>query len=458
MDAHLLEFLSLLLRWLHVIAGIAWIGSSFYFIWLDNSLDPPPASSDAAKQGVTGELWAMHGGGFYNPQKYAVAPASLPEKLHWFKWEAYTTWLSGTALLVIVYWLKAQTMMIDPTVAALTAWQAAGIGVASMVGPWLIYDGLCRSPLGRNDPLLGVIVFGLLTALAWELGRTLGGRAAFIHVGTSIGTIMAANVFFVIIPGQKKMVEAMRAGRLPDPIYGQRGKQRSVHNNYFTLPVLFIMISNHYASTYSHPQAWAVLALFSAAAVSIRHFFNRRHKGALEWRYPVFGAALLGVVAWWTTPHLAPLPKVNGPVTFDQVRAIIGQRCVTCHSPAPTFAGIAQPPAGVLLHTSDAIVQNAQRIYQQVVVTRIMPLGNVTHVTGYERAVIAAWMADGAKIKSAGPRGPWLRQPPAGQRVWPESASERRAVLARLPQGSLLVRKLLRPRAKARFSAHTHHS
>ena len=341
----------------------------------------------------------MHGGGFYNPQKYAVAPAALPDTLHWFKWEAYTTWLSGTALLVLVYWLRAGTMMVDPSVAALSAAQAVGIGGASMVGAWFIYDGLCRSPLGKNDTLLGAIVFGLLVLLAWGLGQVLGGRAAFIQVGASIGTIMVANVFFVIIPGQKKMVETMRAGRLPDPIYGKRGKQRSVHNNYFTLPVLFIMISNHYASTYAHEHAWAVLVLISAAAVSIRHFFNRRHKGAIEWRYLAFGAGLLGVVAWWTAPRLLPLPKVDGPVTFDQVRAIVGQRCVTCHAPTPTFAGIAQPPAGVVLHTAEAIGANAQRIYQQVVATRIMPLGNVTQITDYERAVIAAWIADGAKTK-----------------------------------------------------------
>ena len=394
-----MEFLGLLVRWLHVIAGIAWIGSSFYFIWLDNSLEPPAPGSDNAKKGVSGELWAVHGGGFYNPQKYAVAPASLPDTLHWFKWEAYTTWLSGTALLVLVYWVRAGTMMVDPSVAALSAGQAVGIGLASMVGAWLVYDGLCRSPVGKNDTVLGAIVFGLLVLLAWGLGQAFGGRAAFIHVGTSIGTIMVANVFFVIIPGQKKMVAAMRAGRLPDPIFGKRGKQRSVHNNYFTLPVLFIMISNHYASTYAHKHAWAVLVLISAAAVSIRHFFNRRHKGAVEWRYLAFGAGLLGVVAWWTAPRLLPLPKVDGPVTFDQVRAIVGQRCVTCHAPTPTFAGIAQPPAGVVLHTAEAIGANAQRIYQQVVATRIMPLGNVTQITDYERAVIAAWIADGAKTK-----------------------------------------------------------
>ena len=394
-----MEFLGLLVRWLHVIAGIAWIGSSFYFIWLDNSLEAPAPGSDNAKKGVSGELWAVHGGGFYNPQKYAVAPASLPDTLHWFKWEAYTTWLSGTALLVLVYWMRAGTMMVDPSVAALSAGQAVGIGLASMVGAWLVYDGLCRSPVGKNDTVLGAIVFGLLVLLAWGLGQAFGGRAAFIHVGTSIGTIMVANVFFVIIPGQKKMVAAMRAGRLPDPIYGKRGKQRSVHNNYFTLPVLFIMISNHYASTYAHKHAWAVLVLISAAAVSIRHFFNRRHKGAVEWRYLAFGAGLLGVVAWWTAPRLLPLPKVDGPVTFDQVRAIVGQRCVTCHAPTPTFAGIAQPPAGVVLHTAEAIGANAQRIYQQVVATRIMPLGNVTQLTDDERAIIAAWIAAGAKTK-----------------------------------------------------------
>ncbi len=399
MDAHTVEFLSMLVRWLHVIAGIAWIGSSFYFIWLDNSLDAPAAGSEAAKKGVAGELWAVHGGGFYNPQKYAVAPASLPEKLHWFKWEAYTTWLSGTALLVLVYWHRAGSMMIDPSVAALTAGQAVGIGAASMAGAWLVYDGLCRSPLGKHDALLGAAIFSLLTLEAWALSRWLGGRAAFIHVGTSIGTIMVGNVFFVIIPAQRRMVEAMRAGGAPNPLDGKRGKQRSVHNNYFTLPVLFTMISNHYASTYGHPHAWAVLALIAAAGVAIRHFFNRRHKGVLAWQYPAIGAGLLGVVGWWTAPRALALPKVAGVVTIERVRAITGQRCVTCHSPAPTFTGIAQPPAGVLLNSADAITQNADRIYQQVVVTRIMPLGNVTGMTDYERAEIAAWVRERAKAR-----------------------------------------------------------
>jgi uncharacterized membrane protein len=399
MESYLVEYLGLLLRWLHVIAGIAWIGSSFYFIWLDNSLDPPAPDSEEARKGVAGELWAVHGGGFYNPQKYAVAPAALPEKLHWFKWEAYTTWLSGTALLVVVYWLHAQEMMVDPSLAALTPWQAAGIGAASMAGSWLVYDLLCRSPLGRHNGLLGAVVFGLLTALAWGLSHVFGGRAAFIQVGAAIGTIMAANVFFVIIPGQRRMVEAMRAGRAPDPRDGRRGKQRSVHNNYFTLPVVFIMISNHAAAVYGHAHAWAVLATFGAAGVLIRHFFNRRHKGAFAWPCLAAGALLLCLAAWWTVPRIEPLPPVRGPVTFNRVRAIVGQRCVTCHSPVPTFAGIAQPPAGVMLNTAGGISQNAQRIYQQVVVTRIMPLGNATHITDEERAVIAAWMRAGAPVQ-----------------------------------------------------------
>ncbi len=397
MDSYTLDFLGMLVRWLHVIAGIAWIGSSFYFIWLDNSLDAPPPDSDAAKKGVGGELWAVHGGGFYNPQKYLVAPPALPDKLHWFKWEAYTTWLSGTALLVLVYWIRAGSMMVDQNVANLTAWQAVGVGAGSMILSWVVYDLLCRSPLGRNNTLLGAIVFALMVGLTWGLTHLLGGRAAYIQAGACIGTIMVANVFFLIIPGQRRMVEAMREGRTPNPIDGQRAKQRSVHNNYFTLPVLFTMISNHYAATYSHPQAWAVLALIGAAGVSIRHFFNLKHKGKYRWQYPALGAVLLGVTCWWTAPRIVPLPPVEGVVDFNRVRGILGQRCVVCHSPVPTFTGITAPPAGVILSNPADIQKNAQRVYQQVIVTRIMPLGNATQMTEQERAVINAWVKAGAK-------------------------------------------------------------
>ena len=398
--AHLIDFLSMMLRWLHMIAGIAWIGASFYFIWLDNSLDAPEPDSEEAKKGVAGELWAVHGGGFYNPQKYAVAPAKLPEKLHWFKWEAYTTWLSGTALLIVFYWLNAGAMMLDPDVSAtLTPWQAVGIGAASMVGSWIVYDLLCRSPLGRRDALLGLVVFGFFVGLAGWLSTELSGRAMFIHVGAAIGTIMAANVFFVIIPGQRKMVAAMRAGQRPDAQDGRRAKQRSVHNNYFTLPVLFMMISNHYASTYTHPHNWAVLMLLGVAGLTIRHFFNLRHKGIYAWQYPACGVVLLGAMSWWTAPHIQPLPPVEGVVDYNRVRAIIGERCVTCHSPIPSFPGYAAPPAGVVLAETGKIRPNVQRIYQRVVINRSMPIGNLTHMTEEERAVIAAWIKNGAPLQ-----------------------------------------------------------
>jgi uncharacterized membrane protein len=265
-----------------------------------------------------------------------------------------------------------------------------------MVGSWVVYDLLCRSPLGRHSGWLAAIVFGWMVLLAWGLGHALGGRAAYIHVGAAIGTIMAANVFFVIIPGQRRVVAAMQAGQPPNPRDGQRAKQRSVHNNYFTLPVVFLMISNHYPATYGHPYGWAVLGLIAAAGVSIRHFFNRHHKGVFAWPYLSAGIVLLGFVGWWTAPRIQPLPPVVGPVTFDRVRSIVGQRCVTCHSQVPTFAGITQPPAGVLLNSAAGIAQNSQRIFQQVVVTRIMPLGNVTKITDEERAVIAAWVRAGA--------------------------------------------------------------
>ncbi len=394
-----MEILSMLVRWLHIIAGIAWIGASFYFIWLDNSLDPPAAESEEAKKGVAGELWAVHGGGFYNPQKYAVAPATLPQKLHWFKWEAYVTWLSGTALLIIVYWLNAGVMMLDPAVSFISATNAVLIGIGSMVGSWIVYDLLCRSPLGRKDGLLGLVVFGLIVALAWWLSHQLSGRAMYIHVGAAVGTIMAGNVFFVIIPGQRRMVAAMRAGQAPDPRDGRRGKQRSVHNNYFTLPVLFLMISNHYPLTYLHPYSWAILGLFAAAGVCIRHFFNLHHKGRFAWQYPALGAVLLGVIAWWTAPRIPPLPPVEGVADFNRVRAIIGERCVTCHSTAPSYPGYNQPPAGVVLSESGNIAPNAQRIYQRVIVTRNMPMGNLTHMTEQERAVINAWIKNGARMQ-----------------------------------------------------------
>ena len=394
-----LEWLNLIVRWLHMITGIAWIGASFYFVWLDNTIRPPAPGSELAEKGVSGELWAVHGGGFYNPQKYLVAPAALPKELHWFKWEAYSTWLSGFALLTIVYYFTAQAMMVDKTVADLSSWQAIAIGIGSLLVGWTVYDLLCRSRLGKHDLAFGAVMFVFLVASAYVLNKYLSGRAAYIHVGAMIGTMMVANVLMLIIPGQRKMVEAMTAGQKPDPIHGLKAKQRSVHNNYFTLPVLFIMISNHYAMTYRHEHAWAVLAVIMAAGVLIRHFFNLRHKGRVEWRYPLAGVALLLAVAVAIAPR-APVaaPAAADPAAqFARVQAIVTQRCVACHSAQPTQPGFPSPPAGIMLQDAALIRQNAAKIYQQTVQLKAMPIANLTNMTEAERVEVAAWFEAGAR-------------------------------------------------------------
>jgi uncharacterized membrane protein len=389
MDAYVADWLNLLLRWLHLIAGIAWIGASFYFVWLDNSLRPPAPGSDLERQGVAGELWAVHGGGFYNPQKYLVAPASLPAELHWFKWEAYTTWLSGFALLVVAYYWNARAMLIDPAVADLGVPAAIGIGMAALVVAWAVYDGLCRSPLGRRPLLMAVLLYAFFLGAAFVLGRLLSGRAAYLHVGAMMGTVMAANVLMVIIPGQRRMVAAMRAGRAPDPADGRRGKQRSVHNNYLTLPVLFVMISNHYAMTYNHRYAWAVLGALALAGVSIRHFFNLRHRGRLAWQYLAAGGAILIAVAVAIAP--SPARHERAAVRLEAVQAVMAQRCVQCHAERPTHAGFAQAPAGVRLDNPQDVRRHAERLYRQVVLLKAMPIGNLTAMTEAERSLIAQW-------------------------------------------------------------------
>ena len=389
-----LEWLNLLVRWLHIITGIAWIGASFYFVWLDNAIRPPAPGSALAKKGVAGELWAVHGGGFYNPQKYLVAPAELPQELHWFKWEAYSTWLSGFALLTIVYYFNAQAMMLDGA-AALSGWQAVGIGLGSLVLGWTAYDLLCRSKLGRHDLAFGVVIWALLVASSWVLDYFLSGRAAYMHVGAMIGTMMVGNVLMLIIPGQRKMVAAMTAGQTPDPIHGIKAKQRSVHNNYFTLPVLFIMISNHYAMTYNHRYSWAVLGAIMAAGVLIRHFFNLRHKGRIEWRYPVAALAILLALVI----ALAPAPRtatIDSAPPFARIEHIVAQRCVSCHAAAPTQPGFAAAPAGVMLETPGQLHQHAARVYQQTVQLKAMPVANLTSMTEAERAEIGAWFEAGA--------------------------------------------------------------
>ena len=396
MEPYVLDWLNLLVRWLHLIAGIAWIGASFYFVMLDNSLSPPAREADRGR-GVHGELWAVHGGGFYCSQKFLAGPRGEPlsDNLHWSKWEAYTTWMSGMGLLVLIYWLGAGTWLVDRNVMPMGEAAAIATSAAFLAGGWLVYDTLCRL-LGAHEKLLAAALYLLVIAADAALFHLFSARAAYLHVGAMLGTIMAANVFFHIIPGQKRMVADIRAGREPDPAPGRIGKQRSVHNTYFTLPVLFVMISNHYPMTYGNPYGWAGLAVLMTAGVLVRQFFVLRHSGRAKPLLPAAAAALLAGLA------IAIAPSRGGagaaPVSFAQVQPIIAQRCVTCHANAPTFAGIVQPPKGVVLETPEQVAAHAAKI-GETVGSRYMPLGNLTGITDEERARVVAWVGQGAPLK-----------------------------------------------------------
>jgi uncharacterized membrane protein len=398
MDTYLFDWLNLLVRWLHIITGIAWIGASFYFVWLDNHLVPPRDPKDASGRGVHGEIWSVHGGGFYHAQKFMLGPKGEPlsEDLHWFKWEAYWTWISGMGMLAIVYWYGANAYLIDRSVMDLSVPAAIAISAGSLVAGWLVYDALCKAI--ANERVLGVVLFALLTAAAWGYGQVFGARAAYIHVGALIGTIMVWNVFFYVIPGQRRMVEAIRAGRAPVAKDGIVGKQRSVHNTYFTLPVLFMMISNHYPMTYGHPHAWLVLAVISAAGVLIRQFFVLRHKGREAWSLPAAATATLAVLAVLLMPRAAVGPAGAETVGFASIAPIVQERCAVCHAQKPTFAGFEQPPGGVMLDTPERIRAAAPRIHQQTIATQAMPIGNLTRMTPEERALLGRWLAAGAKL------------------------------------------------------------
>ncbi|MEP6939416.1 MAG: urate hydroxylase PuuD [Rudaea sp.] len=399
---YLFDWASLLGRWLHLITGIAWIGASFYFVWLDNHL-LPPRRKELIDAGVGGELWAVHGGGFYNPQKYKTAPAELPEALHWFYWEAYTTWLSGFFLLCLLYFGQAQTYLIDPAVAALSTPAAIGIALAFLVAGWLVYDALCRSPLGRDDKAFGAVLFVLLALAAYALCHLFSGRGAYMLFGATIGTMMVANVFFVIIPGQREMVRAKREGRPLDPIHGIRGKQRSVHNTYFTLPVLFVMISNHYALTYGAEYNWFVLIAIAFAGAAIRAWFVARHnaheRGGRTPLLPLaLGLAVLAgvIVALAPSPHSGSAASTLPPAQrFAEVQAIVDERCVPCHAAKPTFAGFPAPPKGVQLDSPAAILAQTAQMQVQLR-TKVMPIGNLTQMTDSERASVLAWLDEGA--------------------------------------------------------------
>jgi uncharacterized membrane protein len=388
MAAYGLEWLNLLLRWLHFITGVAWIGSSLYFIWLDNHLLAPRDPGDTDK-GVGGEVWSVHGGGFYHAQKYKVGPLPLPEPLHWFKWEAYSTWLSGMFLLGLTYFVGAEVYLIDRSVADLTTTGAIGISLAIIAGSWVVYDLLCKSPLAGDERVFAALLLILCSVLAWGLCNLFSGRAAYILFGATLGTIMVANVFFVIIPGQRQMVSEVARGDVPDAAPGVRAKLRSVHNTYFTLPVLFVMTSNHYAMTYAHEYNWAVLIAISVAGALVRVYFVARHKGRASPLTAVLAVLILVVLA----AVLAPRPQASaaGGIDFAQVRNVINARCTSCHSATPVHPAFPAAPLGVMFDTDEQIDGDAARIHQQTVVTRVMPIGNLTAMTDEERSIIDQW-------------------------------------------------------------------
>ncbi|WP_186022323.1 urate hydroxylase PuuD [Burkholderia gladioli] len=395
MEGFITDWLNLAIRWLHVICAIAWIGESFYFVALDNSLKPPK-DPNQRQRGVFGELWHVHGGGFYNMQKYTVAPPEMPEDLHWSKWPSYTTWMSGFGLFFVLYLLAPNTYLIDRNVLDMGPVVAVSAALGFLMAGWIVYDCACRL-LGNRDRLLGAFVGLYVVLAAWMACHVFSGRAAYLIVGAMLATIMSANVFFVIIPGQRKMVDKMLKGETPNPIYGKRGKQRSVHNTYFTLPVVFAMLSNHYAMTYANQYNWIVLVIIMLAGALIRQFFVMRHRGQQLWYLPLGGVALMLLALVWTMPRpVAPqaeaanLPKLS----IKDIEPVLQQRCVACHSAKPTMMGSA--PAGVMFDTPEQIAQNAQRIYQQAVQLKAMPIGNVTHMTDDERTKIAAWFEAGA--------------------------------------------------------------
>jgi len=391
LDPYVTEWLNLLIRWLHVIAAIAWIGASFYFVLLDQSLESPTKEEDL-RDGVGGELWEVHGGGFYHVKKYKVAPPVMPDHLAWFKWEAYTTWLSGFALMVVLYYFNASTYLIDPAVADLTSLEAVGISIGLLVAAWVAYDVLCRL-FGRHELVLWLLIMALTAVSAWGCTQLFQPRAAFIQVGAMLGTVMAGNVFFNIIPAHWELIRAKRDGRDPDPTPGIVAKQRSVHNNYFTLPVLFTMIAGHFAFTYGAGHAWLVLLVIMFLGAWARLFFNLRHGGRTIWAIPAVGVAVLVLLAVAIRPDDSSTGTAK--VTFAQVAPVIAQRCAPCHSLAPTQDGFSSPPAGVVLQSPEQIAARADDI-RRLVSANAMPLGNITRMTNEERALVIAWVAQGA--------------------------------------------------------------
>lgn len=395
METYLLDWANLLLRWLHVIVAIAWIGSSFYFVFLDSSLTPPE-DEQLKQDGVGGELWALHGGGFYHPVKFKAAPPRLPEHLHWFYWESYSTWLSGFALFLISYLWSPSVYLIDPRIMEWSPGGAIAAALAFLVVFWFAYDAICRT-LGQSrngDAKVGALVLLLVCLAAYAATHMFAGRAAFLLMGAMLATSMSANVFFWIIPGQRTMVADMKAGRPVDPIHGIRGKQRSVHNTYFTLPVLFAMLSNHYSFTYAHPQNWLILIGMMFAGAAIRQFFVMRHGYKLgrnphPWKYAAVGVVALLALIVWLRPATVATSAAPQAVGYAQLQPVVAQRCVMCH-------GEALQSKGVRLDSAAELKKNAQMVYQQVVVQKTMPMNNATGLTEDERVLFAQWFKAGA--------------------------------------------------------------
>ncbi|WP_077000492.1 urate hydroxylase PuuD [Variovorax sp. KK3] len=400
MESYYLDWANLLLRWVHVITAIAWIGASFYFVMLDNSLEKPE-DKESQDKGVGGEQWAVHGGGFYNMQKYALAPKKIPDHLHWSFWESYSTWISGFALFTMSYLWNASTYLIDKSKMDWQPGAAIGVALAFFVVFWMVYDGICQI-FGRRkngDTIVGLLIAVFICFATWLACQWFAGRAAFLLVGAMMATTMSANVFFWIIPGQRKSVKALREGKPVDPIHGQRGKQRSVHNTYFTLPVLFAMLSNHYSFTYTHKYNWIVLLLIMLGGAAIRQFFVVRHRFKLgnagnPLPYAMVGVVVLGLSIIWMRPEPAAAPMAGAAaaqkVAFGDVKKVLEQRCYMCH-------GATVQMKNVRLDTPEQVTAHAQAVYQQAVVTKIMPMNNSTGMTDAERALLSKWFQEGAK-------------------------------------------------------------
>jgi uncharacterized membrane protein len=392
-EGHLMEWLNIIVRLMHITFGIAWIGASFYFVFLENALNRTKDVRDE----LAGNLWAVHGGGFYYLEKYKVAPKVIPKELHWFKYEAYFTWVSGFSLLFVVYYFNAKAMLIDTNVLNISSAAAIAIGVGSFIIGWILYDLLCKSPLIKQPLAFALIGFALLTGFAYFYAHVFSARAAFIHFGAMIGSLMAANVFFVIIPAQKAMVAAGKLGQPVDPVIGKKALARSLHNNYFTLPVLFVMISNHFPSTFGYEYSWAVLAAISLGTAGVKHYLNLKEKGKYNIYILPASVLLLLAVSFITAP-----PKNPGeckPVSFAVVNNIITNRCMSCHSSKPTDDVYTAPPNGVVYDTPEDIVRKKDLIMQRVVITKTMPQNNKTGITPEERDLIRCWIEQGANTK-----------------------------------------------------------